>query len=645
MAYNPNNIPHVATLAALRAIPANAAPGYSAIYLDGIATLNDGGNGVWEWTPTSTDTDNTGTIINPTGNSGNGRWMRQYQGPVLINWWGANRALGADCAAFLFAAFSAASAVGNRQVAALPGRYLLSTQVFDGSVEMPPGMEFFTYGEQNSADGVDGTDAALFRWSGTEACFDLRRPNGTQVVRGWNVHDISFSCLTTAGQIWSINYLDMAGNDYTPTNDASTPQYILPFTFNNVYAEGGGFGSMQTGDYLRAKKTFHINISGTCNIRSWRIGVLLTGCDNCEINSRFLGNTRHVQLTATNTFGNDNALNPRFSGQIVAGSISGYHIFDQAQHTQIGDCEFENGVEGTAILLLDGTSTRIGSATFNTSAAVPFFELGANGRDIIAFGPTSNTVGAPIIRNATNYDGLSGSGIVDIGITIVTPNKYLQIVLNGLPRVLIQEPDLLGLPLVRDGSNLNIGPNGPNTRSTFVTPSNFWGGSASYGWQPISSIGPDVDSNGVSFGSNAIFLSTTNLSGFAAPLIAGVHFSPGDTVQCTLFYRMFSTPTTGSLKFDVRKNTGTPTQTTITNSSTYTMQNVVVSTAGYAINDSLNISVFNSASDAMLVVGVLCLDVVQANVADTSSATLAALETSLNSVKAVLRNAKIMAAS
>lgn len=60
--------------------------GYIA-YVAGYAAVNDGGGGLFEYNPTSVQSDNDGTIIRPA--NGIGRWHRLFSGPVNVKWFGA----------------------------------------------------------------------------------------------------------------------------------------------------------------------------------------------------------------------------------------------------------------------------------------------------------------------------------------------------------------------------------------------------------------------------------------------------------------------------------------------------------------------------------------------------------------------------
>lgn len=56
--------------------------------LDGYSSTDDGGGGLWVWDSASTDTVDTGTIVQTTGVA-TGRWRRHYQGPIDVRYFGA----------------------------------------------------------------------------------------------------------------------------------------------------------------------------------------------------------------------------------------------------------------------------------------------------------------------------------------------------------------------------------------------------------------------------------------------------------------------------------------------------------------------------------------------------------------------------
>lgn len=76
----------VATTAALRALAKPTTD--QSVVTRGFSANGDGGGATWIWDALSSATDNTGTIVNPTGNGGAGRWKRVFAGPVHSKWFG-----------------------------------------------------------------------------------------------------------------------------------------------------------------------------------------------------------------------------------------------------------------------------------------------------------------------------------------------------------------------------------------------------------------------------------------------------------------------------------------------------------------------------------------------------------------------------
>lgn len=57
--------------------------------VQGNATVGDQGGGIFIWDAANSSADNGATIVNPTGNAGNGRWVRLVRSEVNVKWFGA----------------------------------------------------------------------------------------------------------------------------------------------------------------------------------------------------------------------------------------------------------------------------------------------------------------------------------------------------------------------------------------------------------------------------------------------------------------------------------------------------------------------------------------------------------------------------
>jgi hypothetical protein len=111
----------VATIAALRALPYSVFAAGATVTVAARTAIGDGGDGVFVWSAVSTATDDGALVIQPSGLSAPGRWLRAYSGEFDVRWFGANGSAGDG--ARIQAACDAAVATGVRRVVipALPG--------------------------------------------------------------------------------------------------------------------------------------------------------------------------------------------------------------------------------------------------------------------------------------------------------------------------------------------------------------------------------------------------------------------------------------------------------------------------------------------------------------------------------------------
>jgi hypothetical protein len=103
------------------------------IYVRGHTTLSDGGHGNFEWfegAAPGTYVDDNGCTIVPTGGDGSGAWIRQYNGPVRVKFFGA---VGDEIIDDYNAIQSALDKVSAGQVLILdPGKYRISAELVLG---------------------------------------------------------------------------------------------------------------------------------------------------------------------------------------------------------------------------------------------------------------------------------------------------------------------------------------------------------------------------------------------------------------------------------------------------------------------------------------------------------------------------------
>ena len=78
---------YVTNYAALRALDATVYPEGYVANVGGYFTVGDGGGGQFQYIPSSSTSDNDGTVLSPA--NGTGRWFRLYSGAVNVKWFGA----------------------------------------------------------------------------------------------------------------------------------------------------------------------------------------------------------------------------------------------------------------------------------------------------------------------------------------------------------------------------------------------------------------------------------------------------------------------------------------------------------------------------------------------------------------------------
>lgn len=84
-----NAVGRVSTVAALRALTVSDLAEGDVVEVQNYASAGDRGGGLFYWAASDVQVDNGGTVILPTGHTGNGRWLRRHDGVVSVKWFGA----------------------------------------------------------------------------------------------------------------------------------------------------------------------------------------------------------------------------------------------------------------------------------------------------------------------------------------------------------------------------------------------------------------------------------------------------------------------------------------------------------------------------------------------------------------------------
>lgn len=143
----------VDTFAELRAIHGNTT-GPKAVILRGHSTIGDGGGGIFVWDGASHAGDNGGTIAVPTAST-TGRWVRVFDGPLHVRWFGAKFNGVTNDAAAIQAALQAAAAsfAGGPDVGGGYGGVVVApkgTAVVGSKLKVPNGVRFVGQGPHST---------------------------------------------------------------------------------------------------------------------------------------------------------------------------------------------------------------------------------------------------------------------------------------------------------------------------------------------------------------------------------------------------------------------------------------------------------------------------------------------------------------
>jgi len=104
----------VETLAELTSISADKLSEGQGCLVYGYYKPNDGGGGVFRWSTKSAEIPREGIIY--LSHSGNGRWIREFDGPVNVRWFGANESLSNNANPFQMAIDYAATVSGTVEI-------------------------------------------------------------------------------------------------------------------------------------------------------------------------------------------------------------------------------------------------------------------------------------------------------------------------------------------------------------------------------------------------------------------------------------------------------------------------------------------------------------------------------------------------
>jgi hypothetical protein len=290
----------VASLAALRLITAAAAVTIGTIFMTGYSAPNDGGQGWWTWVASSATADNTGTTVNPTGNTGNGRWYRLYDGALHDLWFGVKGDASTDNSATLQLVEDQANALQRGiyyPATTASRRFATGVTTYAGIQHMGDGMST-AFALTGNLDG-GGSTLNFTKTNGGQA-FLFTTPVGSPNVAAPTWRDMNIFCSSGATGSIAIKLGAQAGGF---TDDNTSQGAIYGAQIDRVgFALSGRGGSTA----CQWSKVFNSRIAG-CFAVGGDYGLAdLKGSDNIEIlqNTAFGATINEIRTVTAGTFMN-----------------------------------------------------------------------------------------------------------------------------------------------------------------------------------------------------------------------------------------------------------------------------------------------------------------------------------------------------
>ena len=456
---NPANLPAVANIATLRKIPVLGGPQFPIVYVESYATLGDGGEGIFAWSASTSSADNIGTIINPTGNGGNGRWLRQFDGPLHDLWFGVVADGSTDDTAALQACEDAANALNIRQIfyPARPHARVTTTGIttYAGIQHTGAGMQL----DPILAGGSYNQGPSTILNTGNVNAFVFTTPQAAMGGGGiqspcWR--DMSIICSSSSGQACGIQLNQISGGF-----DANPSQHPIEGCLIERCAilVNARFNSF----CVQWSKVFNSTIRD-CFFFGGDYTVWLTGSDNCGIYNNHLDNCtiNLIRADSNGTFGNmiwirDNTLSSPYTNSAghIATSYRIAYIQDNYFECQSNGLSYGiniNGGAGNIVITNNEMDVPISACANWLTCTTTLLSLKADNNF------NANTSLGPALFNSGNGHRLLNNGTAVI---ITGGNNYNRSI--GLPFITnnqLQPLNNLDIPVAGIGSVIwDISPN------------------------------------------------------------------------------------------------------------------------------------------------------------------------------------------
>lgn len=319
-----------------------------------------------------------------------------------------------------------------RRIIQPAGVAVVTGSIVDGP--LPAGLEFVGEGRRNANEYETGSRII---YTGSDALWSINHPAETTIIHaGWAWRNMAMEASEPGGTIFDFN--DTLN---TIPDPFGTPKYLQPIVIDRVFLQGGQGGASQTGDGIRGVKVYQLHLTSQTDIRGFRRGIWLKGCDDCLIDCRLTVNTRSIMIERSGDpiqYGTGVQIRSAFIGSAgLEGSEDAYLVWDNGFFTKVFGTNLEafTGVGDieTALMYLDGFG---GYLVPGLMTEAPLFELGPNARNYELVAPrllAMNTSRRPIFHPPASWD--FGERQSDYRIRIVGGNKNAVETIGEHPRI------------------------------------------------------------------------------------------------------------------------------------------------------------------------------------------------------------------
>jgi hypothetical protein len=237
---------------------------------------------------------------------------------------------------------------------------------------LPSGLTFEAETRRHANPDQDGQRVV---YTGADVCWSITTGNGGPATVGqWTWRHLMFEATNPTASMFDFNATATG-----TAQDGTGASYIMFVAFESCYLKGGGGGRSQTGDAIRATKTFSLHIDKQSQIRNWRRGVWLRGCDDCTIDGRLWLNARSVMHERSGTFGSNLQIGANWLGRCPDETVEpGYILWDNGSGTAVNGTFFEGHDHGAtrqneqALVRLAGFATTLMGCRFAEGKCLEF---------------------------------------------------------------------------------------------------------------------------------------------------------------------------------------------------------------------------------------------------------------------------------